>query len=263
MKQRKKVVAAGILCLMANVFALVIGVFAWFTTTRTASDDDHSVVFNAQDLSIEYEMYKYNPESKMGERLREYDPLRFTLDEYDSFIVSRNEYINRIGRIDITFYKKISATTTLNVEIPCSAAYKNGTDILNEISNIIQFKFFVAYYTDSNGNKITGAAGTNDVVDETTPDTIYKTSNNFFKTSTTHYQFINGGTKTMVLNYSSAVVPTNAAGCVFYIEYNYSDQLVNDFYGNEGEERDVSVLSNHEAVDFHPDIDYIRFSLGD
>ena len=264
MKQRKRLIAAGFLCIMANVFALIMVTLAWFSATRDIDRGaDNLTVKNSQSLHIEYDMYRYNPETKAGELLSPYDPDKYMLDEYDSFIINRNQFINRIVRVDVTFLEEVTARTRLNINIPCVSAYKDTSgNIINNISNIIQFKMFITYYYDADGNVVYGTDDVGDVVNESNNNDLYKSANSYFKALSHGYTFVTNHTKSMTLDIFTNVVPINAKSCTMYIEYNYNDNLVDDFYNSGEAGRDVSALSNGEPVHFGADIQYILFTMG-
>ena len=51
----------------------------------------------------------------------------------------------------------------------------------------------------------------------------------------------------------------NCSSMTLYIEYNYNDLLVNDFYDKDSDDSD---WKNAQEVEFLPDLSYIKFYIG-
>ena len=104
-RQRQRTILACFFALL-GVGALGTSTYAWFQAVRNQSLSVQSVqVETSVDLSIDYKFYGYDEDDRAGKELDlKKDPL---LEEYDSFIVERNENNNRILAVDVTFLKTI------------------------------------------------------------------------------------------------------------------------------------------------------------
>ena len=137
---KKKVVAALGSLIAMNVVCLGMITFAWFTSNQKADNDMVNITaISAETIDVDFKIYAWDDENKTG---IECDS--FKLDQYDSFITSRNANISKIIRFEIIHKKSFTEDDSFSLTIPCEGDFTvsigGNMYVDNNISNIIKFK---------------------------------------------------------------------------------------------------------------------------
>lgn len=265
-----------------SLLTLFTAAFAWF---QLKSDEDLAqTVFkinSSSDLvSFNYDVYRYNFSTKQGYKTKGSSETDLSLNKYDSFIRERNANNNNILRFDITFgginesskFSRNISVLVNSLETAVGSSFNGGTSadktgykynknaetyICNNISNIIQFKSFVYSYTYLDGNTPVNKKLVTDskyAFDETSEASIYAGAANYFKILSPK-TFVANSSKVTTIEVGEQL--SNAGqitSLVFYVEYNYNEELVQDFFENN------EFFDNESLQEFDPDGKTIEFN---
>ncbi len=286
----KKTQLISLISLIAtNVFCLVALSVAWFAAKRTVDNAVNDITaIDASGLSIDYKVYGYDETNAQAGVCKSDDPTTFpdplALSDYDAFISSRNKYTNILVRVEITFSAS-TANKGILLTVNCSSTDytktetkdgKTTTSVIDNISNVIQFKCAVYSHT-------IGDATTVDIssIDETSAAKIYSTASEYFDTVSTSYSFVNiasttsEGTTTYTYTKPSTqlqVLPSttfaeNCDSCVLYLELDYNPKLIEhyldvDTYSTEGASS-LDLITQGNQVSFSGDLSSMMVGIGD
>ena len=225
-------------------------------------------------MSIDYKFYGYDEDNRAGRELDfAKDPL---LEEYDSFILERNENNNRILAVDVTFLKTIETDTKLVTKIVATGSFQNKQGKVEEfISNIIYFRSLVisidgkavdSQYQDA----VNAPSAPNNPANE-----IYSTGKDLFDSLPVEkkpfviatpvsgsYEFSKVEKNTLTF---STPIPAGSLTARVLIEFNYLDQLIslyedqNLFAG--GENWGTTSILGGNTITFERDISTFRMDL--
>lgn len=281
MNQKTRLIGAGVLCIIANIFAVITVSFAWFSAARDVRPTGDFSVVSPEEYSIEYSIYEFNYDFTRGEEVEYFD-----LNNYDTYIQSRNEYNSKL--IKITVDCVASATDSkVSIEVPCirDFAYtpsgSSNIYVGNYISNVISFK--TARYSCLNtsgttsydftlgtsnkfnpdGGYIGGEGGSDQLYQEVKKYFDGVSADNTFVDKETLNEDVSSVEKTRELKFEAFTIPANTTEVVFFIEYNYNTTLANYFYNHFNPS---SVISGEgdladQTVKFYSDISEISIQV--
>lgn len=290
---------AGIIC-VSLCMALFSMSVAWFSNNKNVSGNGMQVQVKVDPniMDISFDLYKYDFDQKNGIKLSEAEATsgeNLSLNKYDNFIKTRNVNNNNIIRFNIEFGGTVSTTRKLNLSLKCLETeanttfdnkistqgtrthndgvgykYNNGTKdfVCNNISNVIEFKYFAYTYTIG---ETTTKFNTNISIDESSDASVYASATNIFNNKDLNIQptyFVNKSSNNFVKNSTSINLTVNnvngaTESMVFYLQYNYSESLIDNFLSpNEMIETNtgLDVLRTNATIKFIEDIESILFS---
>lgn len=274
-RQRQRTILACFFALL-GVGALGTSTYAWFQAVRNQSLSVQSVqVETSVDLSIDYKFYGYDEDNRAGRELDfAKDPL---LEEYDSFILERNENNNRILAVDVTFLKTIETDTNLVTKIVATGSFKNNdTNKVEEvISNIIYFRSLVISIDGKAVDPQYQDAVNAPSAADNPANEIYSTGKDLFDSLSIEktpfviatpvsgsYEFSKVEKNTLTF---STPIPAGSLTARVLIEFNYLDQLIslyedqNLFAG--GENWGTTSILGGNTITFKRDISTFRMDL--
>lgn len=208
-----------------NLFVCFSAVIAWFVGTQNLKGNDMTVQMEANELTLDYELYKYDVENKQVININSFD-----FNEYDIYNLPsadgrrNNDYTAII--LKVTLFCDVFVTNEqriVNISLHCTS-----TSLTEDVlSNIL--------YINS----------TADAIDE---------SDIYFNTKTSlaaaaRQKFITT-TKLTDITYSLAVTPTQDRQVVIYSVVDYDKALV------DAQNIDINAVPN-----FVNDIEYIRYGV--
>lgn len=287
---KAKIVSSAVtICGIGAVIAFAVSSFSWFRINKNTTGDGMKIkVFADVDLvDFDYTLYKYDFDLKEGVAFTE-ENVNLSLNKYDNYIRERNINNNNIIRLEVSLpFSKAAAEgdRDIYVSINCSKSevgsyydahmddtrtrthddangFKYDSDghtyYCNNISNVIQFKCFVSEYTTIDGVRKVKEP----TLDETTDDTTYKTATNIFDSMKDSEKcFIDDSEKDDSIVVSSSNIPSTASNLVFYVEYNYNEDLVDEFLENtEFFSGQGTSIFDGSIIKFNKDVEVIRIS---
>ena len=149
-KALKGVIVSSIM-LCFSVFAAISGTVAWFASNNVVTATGISVQCTDPNImALSYDIYYWDEDSLEGKKSGE--EKTYVLEQYDSFIESRNEKIDRLIRVEIYHKQPITVDQNLFINTTCFGELLDSKSyVLNSISNIIQFQAVIASCKDENG----------------------------------------------------------------------------------------------------------------
>ena len=269
-KATKRKLIASSISLFFSIF-LVVAVtvsYGWFSSNQEVQARGMAIRIEADQTSITtISCYAYKYDGIYGAVAINVDENNnIEMSEYDKIFQDRNINTPLIIRVEVDGVST-EADGQIIVKVPCTGKYSNSQTndmacdvstgstekILNKLSNVLYVKVGCGLY-DSETQQVVKDEYDPTQSSSTTP--IYSGARDRFNLdgnyATTEYSFVDVSdhTKENLLeiplpysSYSSFIDTQNNNSLVFYIEYNYSSDLVNDFivhgYISEGEERVV------------------------
>lgn len=257
---KKRVFAALISLISMNVVCLSLLTFAWFTSNQKSENAlDTITAVSSEQIAVDFKIYAWDDDNKAG-----IESPNFKLDQYDSFITSRNVNISKIIRFEITHKKTFTEADSFSLTVPCSGNFtiESGSEtyVDNNISNIIRFRTLV-----DNANNSDDA------------DAIYTTARTQFDAMATSsdrtyvtYEVVPGDeegesvrnySKVDTLVFNNLKFNTSGDKTYFFLEYNYSIDLVNYYYEHSDiDAPSVDTLEGDE-ISFTCDISKMTFNV--
>ena len=277
-KGAKEIIFSGVI-LSISFFAAITGTYAWFSATRAVNVAVSNVsCYDPTVKNISYEFYQRNENTLEGELVDSKSTNPFILDEYDSFILSRNEKIDKIIRVTVDHIAPLEKDMNISLKANCGNAEifdKNSLDkkiVDRKISNIIQFQAFLAYNVNENNEK----TQINASINEESADTIFSSSHSYFKSEIYKNEistFIdistnaNSPTKEASKNIQfcdkSITIPQGTISSVFYVDYTYNPDLIDFYFANSDVDKDVGLITGGNVINFDDDIETISIHFSE
>ena len=280
-RRNRRAIALSILTVVQTLAFMVSYTAAWFSNNQRVQSTGATVVATTSDMfDVSYRVFTYEKEYRRGIELpndEEHNPSetsyddRLELNRYDSVILSNNENINKIIRLELTPKegKVIPTGTTMNLRIASTGAgqYHNEEqhrDMIAEyVSNVVGFKIIGKHQMTE--------------IDDTDPDSIFTRvtaeTENITQTTFAHYTTVSvtpedGGEpyneyyfdyKIRDIVFENLTLDPSGTS-VFYLTYDYCVPLINA-YILEDDDR-VVTADNLEGIEteFDHDISYISFT---
>lgn len=209
-----------------NLAICFAATFAWFTASKKLNGSEIGVQIDAQELHLEYELYKFDEVAKQVAEVE-----TFALNTYDSIITEKNVNTPLIIKTVLAgniFQNK--SNTDVSINLTCSeAAYYT-----NYLSNIIHFKFaaFAINSTEAADIYSEGLAGLE---------------------NTAALKFITT-TKLTEINITITNAPIIDNTVTIYGLVNYDEDLISQFIS-------VNELTLDVMPEFQNDLQHIRYSV--
>lgn len=258
---KKTKLAALISLTLANVAALSCLTFAWFAAQNTVSSASSDLMAVGEpEISVSHKIYAWDDDAQAGvESLNDDGSYKFNLEQYDSYITDRNVTLSKIIRFELHKDVVLDEGITFQVKIPCSGLLFDDDDkITNNISNIIKFRYFVDSRNDSEDP---------DVIYNRAMDIVNGTSNSGISTSSTSFVTLDDSsgvveaTKENILVIKDLQFEEDSDVTYFFLEYNYSVELVNFYYNHSDMEAPGVDSLEGDEVSFLGDIHRMVFGL--
>lgn len=277
-RQRNKILFSALLAIL-GVGALGTSTFAWFMMVRNQTLTYSGVnVQTSIDLSIDYKIYGYDEDNRAGKELDLVgeSPTDKFLEEYDTFILERNENNNRIIAVDVTFVKEIETPKTIVSRVVATSAFDDGNGHVAEyISNIIYFRTLLI---SIDGVSVDASTLYTDAVNASDENAIYTTGKALFDsnivdptcfvTSTGTPENLSSFNKVdgNILEFRSPSIPAGSTSARVLIEYNYSEPLISAYeslglFSGAKNWGSTDILQGNNVVTFGKDISYLRMDL--
>jgi len=241
-----------------NLAAVFSAVGAWWVSATKANEGTNQIVLNTLGgvniVDNTWDIYGFDLDTDTPV-LSSTD---FVLGDYDVFIPVRNINCRKTIHVKLEYPQGVLSGKCLKIDISYSGAYKDGTSIKSNISNLVEFKYFV------NDGTISTEDQTQDGVEAT-----YYALHTKFDTITSKDTFVNADThnKANISNTSSIPLAASSSNYTtdLFIQYDYNEKLTTQFNDNFGSfNLDYFKQANPtDRVKFTPDITSIAFSLGD
>lgn len=269
-KALKGVIVSSIM-LCFSVFAAISGTVAWFASNNVVTATGISVQCTDPNImALSYDIYYWDEDSLEGKKSGE--EKTYVLEQYDSFIESRNEKIDRLIRVEIYHKQPITVDQNLFINTTCFGELLDSKSyVLNSISNIIQFQAVIASCKDENGTYLYR----NEAIDETTDNNTFVSVHNYLRETTykdTYSSFLNISytttensstpvekaekTKSLDIVFCDGndIVKKDSLYTVLYIGYTYNPTLVDYYFDHSEIDKDVGIISGND-IKFDDDID--------
>ena len=270
LKGKKEIIFSCVI-LSISFFAALTGTYAWFTANRALSVLISNVsCYDPTVKNISSEFYRWNEDKLQGEKIKN---KTFILEEYDSFILSRNEKIDKIIRVTIDHIAPLENDMYISLKANCGSdsIFGDNNYVNKEISNIIQFQAFLAYNVNQNNEK----TEINTNVNEESDDAIFSSVHTYFKSETIKDEFttfvdiktdVNNPTKEASKKIKfcdeSILIPQGTVSSVFYIDYTYNTDLVDFYFANSDVDKDVGLITG-SVIEFLDDIENISIHFSE
>lgn len=267
-KALKGVIVSSIM-LCFSLFAAISGTVAWFASNNVVTATGISVQCTDPNImALSYDIYYWDEDSLSGQKSGE--EKTYVLEQYDSFIESRNEKIDRLIRVEIYHKQPVTVDQKLFINTTCFGELFSGLNVLNSISNIIQFQAVIASCKDENGTYLYR----NGDIDETDANTTFVSVHNYLREAykDTYSSFLNISYSTpensstpvetaektksldIVFCDKNDIVKAGSLYTVLYIGYTYNPTLVNYYFDHSDIDKDVGIISGND-IKFDDDID--------
>lgn len=267
-KALKGVIVSSIM-LCFSLFAAISGTVAWFASNNVVTATGISVQCTDPNImALSYDIYYWDEDSLSGQKSGE--EKTYVLEQYDSFIESRNEKIDRLIRVEIYHKQPVTVDQKLFINTTCFGELFSGLNVLNSISNIIQFQAVIASCKDENGTYLYR----NGDIDETDANTTFVSVHNYLREAykDTYSSFLNISYSTpensstpvetaektksldIVFCDENDIVKAGSLYTVLYIGYTYNPTLVNYYFDHSDIDKDVGIISGND-IKFDDDID--------
>jgi len=265
MKKRTKLFLAGIIGIVGNVIAVASASLAFFASVKARSNSADTIAIKAsEDATInDLTVYYWDEDTNEGKSIV-IDPLTlitetdFSLNEYDTYITSRNPRKARFLKFNITVLTIPTETKAFKAKVACTSDQYEAQDTLfvskkEWISNIVHFGFY-----NNNDHSIPTDTGTDTEIYNSCLAEISYTA-----------QFVDTGgstsatatmTKTKNIDSGSEVqIASGTQNLELILAYNYDPTLVSYYYAKAGKS-EVIILGG-ETIYFDRDITTISFSF--
>ena len=274
-KALKGVIVSSIM-LCFSLFAAISGTVAWFASNNVVTATGISVQCTDPNImALSYDIYYWDEDSLEGKKSGE--EKTYVLEQYDSFIESRNEKIDRLIRVEIYHKQPVTVDQNLFINTTCFGELLDSESyVLNSISNIIQFQAVIASCKDENGEYLYQ----NKDIDETDANTTFVSVHNYLRETykDTYSSFLNVSysttedsstpvetaekTKSLDIVFcdendidkAGSLVKARSLYTVLYIGYTYNPTLVDYYFDHSGVYKDVGIISGND-IKFDDDID--------
>ena len=269
-KALKGVIVSSIM-LCFSVFAAISGTVAWFASNNVVTATGISVQCTDPNImALSYDIYYWDEDSLEGKKSGE--EKTYVLEQYDSFIESRNEKIDRLIRVEIYHKQPVTVDQNLFINTTCFGELLDSKSyVLNSISNIIQFQAVIASCKNENGTYLYR----NDKIDETTDNNTFVSVHNYLretKYKDTYSSFLNISytttensstpvekaekTKSLDIDFCDGndIVKAGSLYTVLFIGYTYNPTLVDYYFDHSEIDKDVGIISGND-IKFDDDID--------
>ena len=273
LKGKKEIIFSSVI-LSISFFSALTGTYAWFTASRALSVSISNVsCYDPTIKNISSEFYRWNEDLLRGEIILDSEAQTFKLEEYDSFILSRNEKIDKIIRVTIDHIAPLENDMYISLKANCgsNSIFDNNKYVNKQISNIIQFQAFLAYNVNQNNEK----TEINTNVNEESDDAIFSSVHTYFKSETIKDEFttfvdiktdVNNPTKEASKKIKfcdeSILIPQGTVSSVFYIDYTYNTDLVDFYFDNSDVDKDVGLITG-SVIEFLDDIENISIHFSE
>ena len=264
-KALKGVIVSSIM-LCFSLFAAISGTVAWFASNNVVTATGISVQCTDPNImALSYDIYYWDEDSLEGKKSGE--EKTYVLEQYDSFIESRNEKIDRLIRVEIYHKQPVTVDQNLFINTTCFGELLDSKSyVLNSISNIIQFQAVIASCKDENGTYLYR----NGDIDETDANSTFLSVHNYLRETykNTYSSFLNLSsspvekTKSLdivfcdenVIDKAGSLVKADSLYTVLYIGYTYNQTLVDYYFDHSEIDKDVGIISGND-IKFDDDID--------
>ena len=268
-KALKGIIVSSIM-LCFSLFAAISGTVAWFASNNVVTATGISVQCTDPNImALSYDIYYWDEDSLEGKKSGE--EKTYVLEQYDSFIESRNEKIDRLIRVEIYHKQPITVDQNLFINTTCFGELLDSKSyVLNSISNIIQFQAVIASCKDENGVY----KYENKEIDETDANTTFVSVHNYLREAykDTYSSFLNISYSTpensstpeekaektksldIVFCDKNDIVKAGSLYTVLYIGYTYNPTLVDYYFDHSAIDKDVGIISGND-IKFDDDID--------
>lgn len=209
------------ICVIFNLIGCFVATYSWFVNAKQDKASSFSIQIEANELKLNYTLYKYNEEIKSVEETD-----LFNLSKYDSIIKERNTHTAIIAKIELNsnlFEEGFSN------ELIFEAGCIDQESMSYSLSNIIQFKNIIA----------------EDISDANVMyNTILNLSENEEKVN-----FVDTAKQTLISrNISFTVDSTNKI--ILYSIINYDEELI-----------DAMNIDVYNVPEFTNDLTFMRYSI--
>ena len=270
-KALKGVIVSSIM-LCFSLFAAISGTVAWFASNNVVTATGISVQCTDPNImALSYDIYYWDEDSLEGKKSGE--EKTYVLEQYDSFIESRNEKIDRLIRVEIYHKQPITVDQNLFINTTCFGELLDSKSyVLNSISNIIQFQAVIASCKDENGTYLYR----NENIDETDANTTFVSVHNYLRETEAYKDeyssFLNISYSTpensstpvetaektksldIVFCDGNDIVKAGSLYTVLFIGYTYNPTLVDYYFDHSEIDKDVGIISGND-IKFDDDID--------
>jgi len=209
-----------------NLMVVFAATFAWFIAAKNLNGNDIAVQIDAQELHIDYNLYKFDEDEKQIVEVEKFD-----LNTYDSIIKERNTNTPLVAKVIVagTVFEN-KASSDVSIELTCN----ESSYYTSFLSNIINFRF-KSFTLDTNTISDTYYSAKEELLSET-PITFFTTTK----------------LTTRQLTISNAPIINNTI--TIYGLVDYDEDLIDDFIS-------VNQLTLDTMPVFQNDLNYIRFSV--
>ena len=270
-KALKGVIVSSIM-LCFSLFAAISGTVAWFASNNVVTATGISVQCTDPNImALSYDIYYWDEDSLEGKKSGE--EKTYVLEQYDSFIESRNEKIDRLIRVEIYHKQPITVDQNLFINTTCFGELLDSKSyVLNSISNIIQFQAVIASCKDENGTYLYR----NGDIDETDANSTFVSVHNYLRETEAYKDeyssFLNitysttensstpvetaEKTKSLDIVFCDGndIVKAGSLYTVLFIGYTYNPTLVDYYFDHSEIDKDVGIISGND-IKFDDDID--------
>lgn len=254
-----------------SLISCVVGVFAWFSGIRNRdSESSNLTILNPQSLNLSYDLYYcHTTTKKVVKQSSNDDDFDLSLQTYSTSVSQTNEPFNNILRIVVDFGgTSQSGTKDLSLSIKSTereegslydigpegatrthvdtAGYKfhykktgekEANFICDYISNLIQFKGFLYSYNIGDTKYLPSPerpclVDTDKTIDYTSDETLFDSAESIFDDLEDFESFVSGASKSSSIDVDYTLIPAEASKVEFFIEYNYNDNLLNDYFNS-------------------------------
>ena len=210
-----------------NLMVVFAATFAWFYTTKNnLKGSNIALQIDAQELHINYNLYKFDEDEKQIVEVEKFD-----LNTYDSIIKERNANTPLVVKVIVAgniFENKTASD--VSIELTCN----EEVQFTSYLSNIINFRF--KSFT----------------LDTTTISDIYYSAKEELLSETPTTFFTTTKLTTRQLTISNAPIINNTI--TIYGLVDYDEDLIDDFIS-------INQLTLETMPAFQNDLNYIRFSV--
>ena len=241
---------------------------AWYSTNSEVNSSGMKVKCYLDEtvgiLNNSFDIYGYD--------IDEDEPTKMTdlsLGDYDAFIAKNNNYAKRFVRAKLYYPNTIKSGQKLEIKVECDANHLFKTVEANNfidkyISNLIEFNF-LDNFDRSIPEEMSDGSNISTIYNQCTSefDALGDTGISFVHKDKAPVSEEND--KDLVIT-KTVDLPSSAIGVAgfttdFFIEYYYSDILVNYYRNNCEDSYDLDVFEGSNIINFEKDIVSISFSL--
>lgn len=206
--------------------------FAWYTDNKETTTNTPGIQAGHNTISFDYFVYKYNTELYVIEDVTGEED-QFTMNAYDSIILSRNIHTSLIIKLEIS-----GAALSEEQDIYCDITCSNETIDDMCLSNAIQFKF--GFFD----------------IDEEDAEDIYLTAESEFNKINEKYRFKDGSTKEDLIRFIIDNSHYSESTIDLYIQVDYAQDLISEL-----STFDITDLTADNVVTYTGDIEKLEIGL--